>query len=298
MTAIGCGAPLRAEKRAAASAIDSPRRTCTPLAMKTARTPKFTAPAISVAMPSPIASTRSLATGRAAQSAGKLQRQVVDRLKRLARVAHRAAQRLVGRRDRAGAINDTAVALDGPIRVGADHRHGARFELCEHGCIIGGRFRLVVVKAGANCNLGIVRGGTRNGAKPGEDRQIALGADVQNAPPGPGLDQTRARHRPNSRSHRKPCAATPIRSSCRLTLSRGRGAVGDEQDGAALLSKRFARSNRRCARPNAVVYHAPDVDEPKVGRGSERRNRRQNRNVGHLRPGTRRMRSTPPIAAL
>ena len=62
MTAMG-GAALAANSRDAAAPMVSPFCTSTPLATNTERIPKLLAPAMSVATPSPIASTRSFATG-------------------------------------------------------------------------------------------------------------------------------------------------------------------------------------------------------------------------------------------
>ena len=212
-----------------------PMRTCTPLAMKTERTPKPPAPAISVATPSPIASTRSLATGAPRRAAADLERQFVDRRKGLAGVADDAAQRLVGGRDRAGAIDDAAATLDRLVGIGADHRHSARSELGEQVRVIGGRFRLVFVEAGADGDLGIARPSrpatARSPAKTGE---VALGTDVQHAPPGPDVDET---PRDVARAHDAVIGGRRDADAVELprdAVARTRR-VGDEQHGAALL---------------------------------------------------------------
>ena len=120
-----------------------------PPVTKSASNPARVAPAMSVFMPSPIASTRRFSIGAPRASLSKRQRLIVNRRIRLAGVDDRTAKLLVSARERSCAIDERVAAVDHDVRIGADHRHAAGRHRPQFRLVIIRRFGLVVSEAGA-----------------------------------------------------------------------------------------------------------------------------------------------------
>ncbi len=181
MAAIGRGAP--GGNSASSAAASSPPFTCTPLDTKTERhADRRGAGDVGVDAVADGEQVRRLGASRT-QRLERGERQLVDRQVGLARIGHRAAEPLVGARERAGAIDETPAALHGNVRVGADHRKAARSARGERLGVVVGRLALVVEEAGAHDRLGALRTDALH-VDAGKDAEIALRPQVHDRAAG------------------------------------------------------------------------------------------------------------------
>ena len=235
--------------------------------------------------------------GVAAQRLRARDRLLVDRPIGLAGKDHVAARMGVEIRDRARAIDQMVTALDHDIRIGADHCELARAHRVDQLDVVLRRLAGVVVEARAHREVGALDRRELD-IEPLEDRQVALGSNMEHAHAGALSDQ-RASHVPRADDRIIGLARHLEGVDEGLHEVARPRRIGDQHHGAALA----AEPHQRCAgfhgRGDAVVHHAPDVAEHHVVAWSERREMgRQGRRGGRHGNGSGHgMRQTSASAA-
>ena len=236
-----------------------------PPATNSTSRPWALAPAMSVATPSPMESTRARVERPAGQLAPpRASAGVVDRRVGLAGHHRLAAQRLVELGQRAAAVDQPVAALHHLVGVGADHRQARAAAPGRAPRGSPPASRLVVDRAGAGDEGGARRAAGEAQAEALVERRVALGADRPGRA-GRALGQQGAGDvAGGDDAPTRPRAARRGRRAAAITSGEGRGELEISTTGP-IASRHCARAAQGSAKASrAVVDHAPDVAEQHV----------------------------------
>src|SRR5215217_4111580 len=197
----------------------------------------------------------------------RFERHLVDRPVRLAGVEDLAAHLLVGKRDRAGAGDELAAALNQEVRIGAQHPKLALAHAGERRPVILGGLAGVVEQARADDVVGVLEVAEAQ-VEAGEDRLVALRADVMH-----DLVLALADDAPRQVAGGDDAVIGPARHGEPVELADD-GAprprrVGDQDRSAAPVPEARQGLAGLLRGLDAVVDHAPDVAEDHVVAGRD-----------------------------